>query len=128
MTYNVTAKRWKFGWELHIDGIGVTQCRSLARAKDAAREYIALALDIDDEKTIDVSVTPDIGGGLMAKVAAAREESRRAELAQRRAAGQQRAVAKALKEEGLSGGEVAAVLGVSPQRVSQLTGRATRRT
>jgi hypothetical protein len=27
--YAVTAKRWKHGWELHIDGVGVTQSRTL---------------------------------------------------------------------------------------------------
>ncbi len=25
MAYTVNAKRWEHGWELHIDGIGVTQ-------------------------------------------------------------------------------------------------------
>lgn len=28
-TYNEHAKRWKHGWELHIDGVGVTQSRNL---------------------------------------------------------------------------------------------------
>src|SRR3954452_4906380 len=100
MTHDVTAKRWKFGWELHIDGYGVTQCRTLAKAEQTAQEYIALADDIDDESTVDVVVTPDVGGELMMQVAAAKEESRRAELAQRKAAEHQRAVARALKHEG----------------------------
>jgi hypothetical protein len=28
-TYIVRAKRWKHGWELRIDGVGVTQSRNL---------------------------------------------------------------------------------------------------
>jgi hypothetical protein len=48
-TYNVTAKRWAKGWELHIDGVGVSQSRTLASAEGMAREYIALALDLADE-------------------------------------------------------------------------------
>lgn len=35
MAYNVIAKRWEHGWELHIDGIGVTQSRLLSGAPDA---------------------------------------------------------------------------------------------
>ena len=32
MAYNVIAKRWEHGWELHIDGIGVTQSHLLSGA------------------------------------------------------------------------------------------------
>jgi hypothetical protein len=35
-TYNVTAKWWKHGWELHIDGVGVTQPRRLSVSDTAA--------------------------------------------------------------------------------------------
>lgn len=31
-TYQVTARRWELGWELHIKGIGVTQAATLASA------------------------------------------------------------------------------------------------
>ncbi|MGH3631525.1 MAG: acyl-CoA dehydrogenase family protein, partial [Sciscionella sp.] len=30
VTYHVRAKRWAHGWELHVDGVGVTQSASLA--------------------------------------------------------------------------------------------------
>lgn len=39
-TYTVHAKRWARGWELHIDGLGVTQSHSLADAELMARDYI----------------------------------------------------------------------------------------
>ena len=71
-TYTVRAKRWKHGWELHIDGVGVTQSRNLA---DAAREAIA-----------------------------------EAEQALRPAAARSRHVARQLKQEGLSGRDIAAIL------------------
>jgi hypothetical protein len=32
----VTARRWAHGWELHIDGVGVTQSRTLASAERIA--------------------------------------------------------------------------------------------
>ena len=38
MAYNVIAKRWEHGWELHIDGIGVTQSRLLSGAWAAIDE------------------------------------------------------------------------------------------
>lgn len=46
-TCRVRAKRWEGGWELHIDGVGVTQARRLTEAEETARGYIAMALDID---------------------------------------------------------------------------------
>lgn len=39
-TYAVHAKRWKHGWELHIDGVGVTQSRNLDGAEQMVRDYI----------------------------------------------------------------------------------------
>jgi hypothetical protein len=38
------AKRWDHGWELHIDGFGVTQCgEHLDDAAGMVRDYVALA-------------------------------------------------------------------------------------
>jgi hypothetical protein len=42
--YEVQAKRWKHGWELHIMDVGVTQCRSLSAATQAIRDYLELLL------------------------------------------------------------------------------------
>jgi hypothetical protein len=57
-TYNVVAKRWLHGWELHIEGLGVTQSRNLADAEAMARDYVALDLDVAED-SFDVSVTPE---------------------------------------------------------------------
>jgi hypothetical protein len=46
-TYNVRAKRWKHGWELHIDGVGVTQSRNLDGAEQMVRDYIETLTDHD---------------------------------------------------------------------------------
>src|SRR6059036_2816628 len=45
-TYKVRAKGWTRGWELHIEGIGVTQSHSLGEAESMVRDYIALDLDV----------------------------------------------------------------------------------
>ena len=118
-TYRVRAKRWARGWELHIDGVGVTQSHGLADAKGMARSYIAMMRDVaPDSFTIDI--VPEVGGGLDKAATDAREAVRQAEEAQRSAAAQSRSVARQLQERGLSGRDIAALLQLSPQRVSQL--------
>ena len=118
-TYNVRARRWKHGWELHIDGIGVTQSRSLAGAEQMVRDYIE---SLTDHGTADdvVIIKPEVGGGLDQEAEAAREAISEAEQALRAAAVRSRQVAKQLSREGLSGKDIAAILHVSAQRVSQL--------
>jgi hypothetical protein len=66
--YTVTAKRWVQGWELHIDGVGVTQTRTLVNAEKMAREYIALTLDVDDENSFNVDVVPQLDPALTQRV------------------------------------------------------------
>ena len=41
-TYTVRATRWAHGWELHIDGVGVTQSRNLDGAEQMVRDYIEM--------------------------------------------------------------------------------------
>jgi hypothetical protein len=118
-TYHVRAKRWEHGWELHIEGVGVTQSRTLWDAEDMARDLISRREDLPGD-AFAVTVTPQIGGGLDEESHAAREAVSAADRAQRQAAAQSRATARRLRQAGLSGRDIAKVLNVSPQRVSQL--------
>lgn len=118
-TYTVTAKRWQHGWELHIDRVGVTQSRSLADAETMVRDYIALDLEVPPD-SFHVEITPEIPGSLGTELAEARRAVADAADAQREAAAKSRAAARRLKAAGLSGRDIAAVLDLSPQRVSQL--------
>lgn len=118
-TYNVRAKRWKHGWELHIDGVGVTQSRNLAGAEQMVRDYIETLTDRDTADDV-VMIKPEVGSGLDEAADAAREAIAEAEHALRAAAARSRQVARQLHEEGLSGTDIAAILHVSAQRVSQL--------
>jgi hypothetical protein len=117
--YRVTAKRWARGWELHIDGEGVTQSRSLGDAESMVRDYVALLHDVAVD-SFDVEITPEVGGGLDDSVRTAREAVASAESARRSAAQASRAIAARLRGAGLTGRDIAVVLGVSAQRVSQL--------
>jgi hypothetical protein len=84
-----------------------------------ARDYLALGLGGEPED-FTVVITPELDGSLATEVEAARRAVRDAELAQRDAAARSRVVARRLKAAGLSGADIAAVLKVSAQRVSQL--------
>jgi predicted XRE-type DNA-binding protein len=118
MTYTVIAKRWEHGWELHIDGIGVTQSRLLADAEALVRDYLA-ADDVTDAATAEVTIRPDLGG-LEDLVSAVRAQTERAQNEQQEAAKAARNLVTQLRQAGLSVADTAAVLGVTKGRVSQL--------
>jgi hypothetical protein len=118
-TYNVIARHWKRGWELHIEGVGVTQCRNLAEAETMVRDYVE-SLTGADAGNATVVISPEVGGGLDEQARAAREATATADRATREAAAQARKSARDLRAAGLSGRDIAAILRVSAQRVSQL--------
>ena len=118
--YTVNARRWEHGWELHVEGVGVTQSKSLHSASRIAREYISLVRSINDESTIDVEIRPHIDNALGDEVIAARKAVHELGERQREVAALSRTAAKDLAASGLSGADIAVVLEVSPQRVSQL--------
>lgn len=119
-SYRVDAKRWEHGWELHVEGVGVTQSKSLHSAARIAREYISLVESISDESKINVEIRPKIDNALGKEVIEARKAVHELAKRQREVAALSRAAAKDLAESGLSGADIAIVLAVSPQRVSQL--------
>jgi hypothetical protein len=53
-TYTVRARRWEHGWELHIDGVGVTQSRDLDGAEQTVRAYLEslTGQDISDDSVV----------------------------------------------------------------------------
>jgi hypothetical protein len=59
--YDVTARRWAHGWELHItrDGeeVGVTQSLDLDAAEETVRDYLALDTGADPA-SFDVIIRP----------------------------------------------------------------------
>jgi DNA-directed RNA polymerase specialized sigma subunit len=117
-TYTVRAVRWAGGWELHIDDVGVTQTRTLATAENQVRDYLDSLLGIDSSD-IDVVVVPDLGG-LESTAHQIRTELDEAAAAQIRAAEHSRQLVRALRDDGLSVTDIAAVLGITRGRVSQL--------
>lgn len=115
--YQVTAKRWAHGWELHIAGVGVTQSRGLNDAERMVRDYVELDLGVHE---FTVEITPEIEAMIDQEIRSSRKATIDAAEVVEAAARRARAAARHLRDEGLTGRDIAVVLGVSPQRVSQL--------
>lgn len=116
----VTAKQWKGGWELHVDGVGVTQVRTLVNAAQQAADLVeTMTGGAVDPGSMDVHL--EIEGGLTKRVAQARALVRDAETASAAAAKESRAVVSALRRKGVSVTDAAVVMGVSRGRISQLS-------
>lgn len=118
MKYVAKAKRWERGWELHVEGVGVTQVRLLKDAKAQVRDLVETVTG-KAATGVEIVVAAELGD-LVERVARAREMTAAAERAQLEAAAEARALARALREQGLSVSDSAEVLGVSRGRVSQL--------
>lgn len=117
--YNVTATRWEKGWELDIDGVGVTQSRSLRDAETMIRDYLRLEIGAEAARTANVHLEVVLDG-LEDEVREIRAEVERIATEQREVAQASRAVAHKLRDAGLTGADAAQVMGVSEQRFSQL--------
>lgn len=115
--YSVIARKWDGGWELHIEGVGVTQADRLGVAEEMVRDYLDV-MNLNPEADIDI--TYELGDGLDAEVAEARTATQAAVEQQATAAAKTRTVARKLKRRQFSNREIAAVMRVSEQRVSQL--------
>lgn len=116
--YTVHATKWDGGWELRIESVGVTQTRTLEKAAEHVRDYLASLHGIDTG--IDsIEIVPDIGD-LATDVRQARAAVHEAAAAQQEAARHSRAVARQLRGRGYSVTDAAAILGISRGRISQL--------
>lgn len=68
-----TAAREGRWWVVSVDGVGVTQSRSLREAPRAARGLVAAMLDVD-EQSVQVAVKADLDPGIAAQVTSARQQ------------------------------------------------------
>lgn len=123
--YKVRAVKWREGWELHVDGEGVTQVRTLAKAERQVRDYLESLHDRDFSDAV-VVLDVKVNERLDAMIKQARKDVAAAAAAQRAAAQRSRKVAEDLRKNGLSVTDTAAALGVSRGRVSQLTKTGTQ--
>lgn len=128
-TYRVVVTREDGAWLAEIPGLagGHTYARTLAGLDRAVREVIVLAADLSDEAMPDLNLEysfqtgdPDVDTAAVNVRALRTQAEDLAATATRRTA----EAARLLTAHGLSVRDTAVVLGISPQRVSQLTGHA----
>jgi len=123
-TYDVLAKRWTQGWELHITRnntrVGITQCPRLTQAVETVYDYIHTVTDIEPTDA-HINISYSVGTRLDAEVARAQHLSEVARAAVEASSRQSRKVIAALTDKGLKQREIALVLGISQPRVTQLS-------
>lgn len=118
--YKVVARRDGRWWYVQVPELDTSgQAHSVAKIEEAARDIIAVWLDVDPD-SFGVDVTIEIPGKARAawREAKARQAAAREEEAA--AAGLAREAVRGLIGEGLSYKEVGMVLGLSRQRAYQL--------
>jgi hypothetical protein len=57
-TYTVRTKRWAHGWEIHIDGVGVTRSRTRETAEQTVPDYLETLTSRDTAGDI-IEARPD---------------------------------------------------------------------
>lgn len=117
--YAVTATP-SFGmWELDVPGVGVTQAERATDAEMMVRDYIDILTD-DNGDDVEVTIEWHLGNGIDEEIADAARAQEEAAAKREAAAKATRNAAARMKALGLTGRDIATVLGISEQRVSQL--------
>ena len=121
--YKARAKRDGKWWAISVAGLpgALTQARRLDQAEARTREVIALVLDVPKD-SFDVTVTPDLTEPQRTAMDALDQaKANYAAAAEAMAAWQRELATQLVKRDGLTVRDAAEVIGVSFQRVSQLT-------
>ncbi|MBK5224596.1 MAG: hypothetical protein JJE52_17315 [Acidimicrobiia bacterium] len=121
--YQVTATPSGKWWAITVDDLpGVfAQAASFRAVEDAAKEAIGLYLDIDPAEVLAV-VTPNVGEELDRRIRQRQRRVHELQQMQVEVATESRQTAQDLIDAGLTQRDVAQLLGVSFQRISQLVG------
>lgn len=118
-TYRATAHREDKWWVIEVEGVGATQGRSTAEAQRMAKDLVAIMEEVPLDE-VNVEIEFKLPGTLGDEIKSARQETRKAEQAQRSAAEKVRRAVAHILSSGMSKQDAARILGVSPQRISQL--------
>ncbi|MCX5202671.1 hypothetical protein OG897_14575 [Streptomyces sp. NBC_00237] len=114
----IVAHRADGGWMLEMHGLAPAYVRRLSEAAECGRALMKAADVPGVEHGVQLKV--DLGDELNRRVEASTQATVDAHKAQLQAAAELRRTASALKNQDLTGRDIAHILGVSPQRVSQL--------
>lgn len=118
-------RAWREGdwWVVDVAGVGVTQARTLDKIDHIARSLVADLTDVPYE-SVTVSVAIDLPPAIATQVAELRSKTDQAAAQAQEASDLQARVVRSLSvEQGLTGREIAAILKVTPGRISQIARR-----
>jgi predicted RNase H-like HicB family nuclease len=120
-TYEVRAQRTDGWWILGVPEVpgALSQVRTLSVAEEHVREAIAFVAGVPAD-SFEVDIVPELPEHLTREITEAKTDAEAARAAQEQASVSVRRAVASLYQAGLSGPEIARVLGVSKQRVSQL--------
>ena len=119
-TYRAVAEREDGWWIITVPELDiVTQARRVDQIEHMARDLIAVWLEVDYD-TVAVDVDVRIPGAWQEEVQAVEKAQAESAAAAEAASAQMRRTASRLHAQGLTVRDVGHLLGVSPQRVSQL--------
>lgn len=110
-------------WEISVPDLkrAITFAKRFDKAEKKARKVIALRLDVPED-TFDVTVSPELPDEVNAMLTEVAEARQAAEYAEATAAAAVLQAATVLTQEhGLTMRDAAALLGVSQERIAQLT-------
>lgn len=117
-TYTATAVPWAQGWELHVDGVGVTQVRVLAKAAQQVRDLIETMTGVD-AGAAQIQFNLNLNG-IEKEILDIKQRMQSALWMQAQAAEDMRRVVADLRRDRISVSDIATILDVSRGRVSQL--------
>jgi len=118
--YPAIAEREGPWWVITVPDLDiVTQARRIDQIEHMARDLIAIWLEVDPD-SFDVDITVHVPDAWRAEAEGVRQARAEAKRMEAQATERARAAARRLRAQGLPVRDVGAVLGVSPQRVSQL--------
>lgn len=115
-------RAWREGewWVIDVEDIGATQARTLDKVDHMARSLVA-DLTGTPYESVNVAVAIDLPASIVSQVEALRQKTDQATALAREAAELQALVVASLAaNEGLTGREIAAILKVTPGRISQI--------
>jgi hypothetical protein len=117
-----TGRAWRENdwWVIDVVDVGTTQARTLDKVEHMARSLVADLTAVPYE-SVAVAVTVDLPPTIAAQVATLRAKADQAAVhAQEATDLQARLVHTLAADEGLTGREIAAILKVTPGRISQI--------
>jgi hypothetical protein len=120
-SYKVTARRSGSWWAFRADDVpgAVGQARRLEQVESEARDVLAMMLEVPDD-VVEVELVVDLDDVTADEIRRARQARLTAELAAVAALLTMAVTVQSLRGKGLSIRDVADLLGVSYQRVSQI--------